>query len=99
MWYYEHFIYFIFLFLVSDGFIEVYVSAVETPSQFWVQIVGPGITALDKLVADMNAYYSNEENYQLHKLKNVNIWLDNLISNSMKKYSKDFFTLLFYLFR
>lgn len=58
---------------VSDGFIEVYVSAVETPSQFWVQIVGPGITALDKLVADMNAYYSNEENYQLHKLKNVKI--------------------------
>lgn len=99
MWYYERFIYFILLFLVSDGFIEVYVSAVETPSQFWVQIVGPGITALDKLVSDMNTYYSNKENYEMHKLKSVNIWFNNLISISMKKYLKDFFTLLFYLFR
>ncbi|XP_050486216.1 tudor and KH domain-containing protein homolog [Bombus huntii] len=58
---------------VSDGFIEVYVSAVETPSQFWVQIVGPGITALDKLVSDMNAYYSNKENYEMHKLKSIEV--------------------------
>ncbi|XP_068980197.1 tudor and KH domain-containing protein homolog [Bombus flavifrons] len=58
---------------VSDGFIEVYVSAVESPSQFWVQIVGPGITALDKLVSDMNAYYSNKENYEMHKLKSIKV--------------------------
>ena len=58
---------------VSGGLIEVYVSAVETPSQFWVQIVGPGINALDKLVSDMNDYYSKRENYEMHKLKSVKI--------------------------
>ncbi|XP_043508777.1 tudor and KH domain-containing protein homolog [Frieseomelitta varia] len=58
---------------VSDGLMEVYVSAMENPSQFWVQIVGPGTTALDKLVSEMNTYYDNEENYEMHRLKNITI--------------------------
>lgn len=52
---------------------EVYISAMETPSQFWVQVVGPGTTALDKLVSDMTVYYNDEKNHELHKLRNVNI--------------------------
>lgn len=64
---------FLFLFLVSDGGMEVYISAMETPSQFWVQVVGPGTTALDKLVSDMTVYYNDEKNHELHKLRNVNI--------------------------
>ncbi|CAD1478887.1 unnamed protein product, partial [Heterotrigona itama] len=59
--------------LVSDGLMEVYVSAMENPSQFWVQIVGPGTTALDKLVSEMTTYYDDEENYEIHKLKNITI--------------------------
>lgn len=53
---------------------EVYVSAMESPSQFWIQVVGPGTTALDKLVLEMTAYYNEEENRELHILKNVCIY-------------------------
>lgn len=52
---------------------EVYVSAVMSPSQFWVQVVGPGTLALDKLVKDMTAYYEEEENYKSHTLEEVRI--------------------------
>lgn len=50
---------------------QVFVSAMETPSQFWIQVVGPGTTSLDDLIAEMNAYYNVEENAELHALKNV----------------------------
>lgn len=62
------------VFLVTDGVMEVYVSAMENPSQFWVQVVGPGTAALDKLVAKMTAYYNDEQSHELHALKNVNKW-------------------------
>ncbi|XP_076164200.1 tudor and KH domain containing protein papi [Ptiloglossa arizonensis] len=58
---------------VTDGIMEVYVSAMESPSQFWIQVVGPGTTALDKLVLEMTAYYNEEENRELHILKNVTL--------------------------
>lgn len=58
---------------VTDGIMEVFVSAMESPSQFWVQIVGPGTTALDKLVLEMTTYYNDEENLELHTLKNVSL--------------------------
>ncbi|XP_046607196.1 tudor and KH domain-containing protein homolog [Neodiprion virginianus] len=52
---------------------EVYVSAVENPSQFWVQVVGPGAVALDELVTEMTEYYRDEENLELHMLKDVSV--------------------------
>ncbi|XP_076655250.1 tudor and KH domain containing protein papi isoform X2 [Halictus rubicundus] len=55
----------------TDGTMEVYVSAMESPTKFWVQIVGRGTTALDKLVSEMTAYYSEEKNRELHKLKDI----------------------------
>nr|XP_033338401.1 tudor and KH domain-containing protein homolog isoform X2 [Megalopta genalis] len=55
----------------TDGIMEVYVSAMESPNKFWVQIVGRGTTALDKLVSDMTAYYNEEQNRELHKLKDI----------------------------
>ncbi|OAD53586.1 Tudor and KH domain-containing protein [Eufriesea mexicana] len=58
---------------VSDGLMEVYVSAMESPSQFWVQVVGPSTTALDKLVSEMTAYYNDEQNHELHILKNITL--------------------------
>ncbi|KAK0172744.1 hypothetical protein PV328_006023 [Microctonus aethiopoides] len=59
--------------ITHEGTMEVYVSAVHNPNQFWVQVVGPGILALDELVANMTTYYNNEENRELHSLKNVAI--------------------------
>ncbi|XP_076663373.1 tudor and KH domain containing protein papi isoform X2 [Andrena cerasifolii] len=58
---------------ITDGIMEVYVSAMENPSQFWVQVIGPGITALDKLVSEMTAYYNEEESHELHALKNITL--------------------------
>ncbi|KZC10383.1 Tudor and KH domain-containing protein [Dufourea novaeangliae] len=55
----------------TDGTMEVYVSAMETPSKFWVQIVGCGTTALDELVSEMTAYYNDEQNYEQHKLTDI----------------------------
>lgn len=51
---------------------EVYVSAIENPSQFWVQVAGSGTLCLDELVAEMTAYYENPENQEIHALKDVN---------------------------
>ncbi|KAG7208620.1 hypothetical protein KM043_014827 [Ampulex compressa] len=56
-----------------DGTMEVYVSAMETPSQFWVQLIGPGTTALHKLVSEMSVYYDEEENQEMHLLKNISV--------------------------
>lgn len=61
------------LFLATEGVMEVYVSAAESPAQFWIQVVGPGTIALDELVSKMTVYYSDEENQQVHALQNVNI--------------------------
>ncbi|XP_076618490.1 tudor and KH domain containing protein papi isoform X1 [Colletes latitarsis] len=58
---------------VTDGTMEIYVSAMESPSQFWVQVVGSGTTALDNLVLDMTVYYNENENRELHALRNVTL--------------------------
>ncbi|CAL7951693.1 unnamed protein product [Xylocopa violacea] len=58
---------------VSEGLMEIYVSAMENPSQFWIQVVGPGTTALDKLVSEMTAYYNDEQNHELHTLRNITL--------------------------
>lgn len=55
----------------SDKFIEAYVSAVESATHFWLQVVSPRAIDLDKLVTEMTEYYSNEENRELHELKKV----------------------------
>uniref|UniRef100_T1J1N8 Tudor domain-containing protein n=1 Tax=Strigamia maritima TaxID=126957 RepID=T1J1N8_STRMM len=47
----------------SDGFIEVYVSTVKSPHQFWVQVVQGGkCTELDKLIEEMTDYYDANPN-------------------------------------
>ncbi|XP_011302342.1 tudor and KH domain-containing protein [Fopius arisanus] len=56
---------------VSEGTKEVYVSATFSPSQFWVQVVGPGTLALDDLVKAMTDYYNDEENRELHTLIHI----------------------------
>ncbi|KPJ14587.1 Tudor and KH domain-containing protein [Papilio machaon] len=57
----------------SSSSIEVYVSAVSSPSRFWVQFVGPQVAQLDNLVAHMTEYYSNKENRAAHALHTVSV--------------------------
>ncbi|XP_045537174.1 tudor and KH domain-containing protein homolog [Papilio machaon] len=57
----------------SSSSIEVYVSAVSSPSRFWVQFVGPQVAQLDNLVAHMTEYYSNKENRAAHALQTVSV--------------------------
>ncbi|KAF9421307.1 hypothetical protein HW555_002779 [Spodoptera exigua] len=53
--------------------IEVYVSAVSSPSRFWVQFVGPQVTQLDSLVEEMTEYYGKKENRENHALEHVSV--------------------------
>lgn len=48
---------------------KVYVSAVESPSKFWVQLLGTQIKKLDDLVCSMTEYYSKAENRELHQIQ------------------------------
>lgn len=55
-----------------DNQFEVYVSAMESPSKFWLQIVGPKATELDCLVEEMTEYYGKPENRSQHTLYEIN---------------------------
>lgn len=57
--------------ILIDGLIEVYVSAMKSPNQFWIQVIGSGNIALHNLVSEMTEYYNKEENRELHALKKV----------------------------
>lgn len=52
----------------ADGFIEVYISSMDDPSTFHVQMIGTHSVTLDKLVADMTNYYSHPPNQKAHAL-------------------------------
>lgn len=52
----------------TDGQLEVYVSAIASPSRFWVQLVGPQTRKLDSLTEEMSVYYDDAENRKLHKI-------------------------------
>lgn len=53
----------------NEGQLEVFVSAVNSPSRFWVQLVGPQSTELDFLVDAMTDYYNMKENQELHQIR------------------------------
>lgn len=53
--------------------IEVYVSAVSSPSRFWVQFVGPQVAQLDELNEIMTDYYGKKENREAHALSHVSV--------------------------
>ncbi|XP_034101447.1 tudor and KH domain-containing protein homolog [Drosophila albomicans] len=52
----------------DDKPMEVYVSAVASPTKFWVQLVGPQSKKLDDMVQEMTSYYSSAENRAKHQL-------------------------------
>jgi len=57
----------------KDGLLEVFVSAVEHPGRFWVQVIGPHAVELDHLVEEMTEFYKQEENRECHALQEVSV--------------------------
>lgn len=55
--------------LSSSGQLEVFVSAVVSPSRFYLQLVGPQSTELDILVETMTEYYNQQDNRDLHRIR------------------------------
>lgn len=55
--------------LNSSGQLEVYVSAVISPSRFYLQLVGPQSAELDVLVETMTEYYNQQDSRDLHKIR------------------------------
>ncbi|XP_037958376.1 tudor and KH domain-containing protein homolog [Teleopsis dalmanni] len=49
--------------------IEVFVSAIASPSKFWVQLVGQQSRKLDEMVQTMTEYYSVEHNRNNHLIR------------------------------
>ncbi|XP_054268565.1 tudor and KH domain-containing protein homolog [Macrosteles quadrilineatus] len=57
----------------SDGILQVFVSAVVSPSCFWIQVFSPSSAELDQLVQEMTDYYTVEENRSFHALNKVDV--------------------------
>lgn len=57
----------------SDGYVEVFVSAVDNPSHFWLQVKSPRSVQLDQLVERMTDFYSNGDRLRDHSLDQVSI--------------------------
>ncbi|XP_058057767.1 tudor and KH domain-containing protein homolog [Anopheles bellator] len=53
----------------GTGQMEVFVSAVVSPSKFFVQLVGPQSAELDALVDSMTEYYGQAQNRELHRIR------------------------------
>lgn len=53
---------------IIEGQLEVYVSAVASPSRFWVQLSGKQSSELDKLTDSMTEYYGQSDNQTFHKI-------------------------------
>lgn len=50
---------------------EVFVCAVDNPSQFYIQVISQTNAKLDDLIKEMTEYYDNDENKEGHVLKEV----------------------------
>ncbi|KAL6430023.1 hypothetical protein ACFW04_007675 [Cataglyphis niger] len=57
--------------LTQEDVMEVYITAMHTPSLFWIHVIGPANRTLDNLVFEMTEYYNKEENRELHTLENI----------------------------
>lgn len=53
---------------IIEGQLEIYVSAIASPSRFWIQLYGKQSTELDKLTVSMSEYYDKSDNQKLHKI-------------------------------
>lgn len=55
----------------SDGLLEVFASAIESPDRLWLQVKGPSTVELDRLNDTMTEYYKKPENRVIHALTAV----------------------------
>lgn len=53
----------------SSSQLEVFVSAVVSPSRFYLQLVGPQSSELDILVDTMTQYYNQQDSRDLHRIR------------------------------
>jgi len=49
----------------SSGYQLVYVSAVENPEHFWIQMLSERSTQLDSLISEMTNFYETQQVWQL----------------------------------
>ena len=52
----------------QDGYLKVYVSAVEHPEHFWLQVVGSKALHLEKLQTDLTAWVDTKEAQEVGQL-------------------------------
>jgi len=64
----------------DSGSVEVFVSAVETPDRFWIQLSGPKATQLDKLSDQMTDFYEVEENRTRTTLSSLPIKVGDIVA-------------------
>ena len=62
--------------ITGDNVIDVMVSGVENPSEFWVQKVGPKSRDLDKMTQAMTEFYSELPNRKLLTLASLQVTLE-----------------------
>ncbi|KAI1286796.1 Tudor and KH domain-containing protein [Halotydeus destructor] len=65
---------------LDNGFLQVYVSAVESPSRFWLQVYGPKGTQLDKLSDTMTDFYEIEANRVRTSLSSVELKVGDIVA-------------------
>lgn len=59
--------------IMDNGCVEVYVSAVCSPSKFWVQLFGTQSIELDRLVDEMTDFYESLENQEMSQVSNLKL--------------------------
>ncbi|KAK2167696.1 hypothetical protein LSH36_25g07051 [Paralvinella palmiformis] len=52
---------------------KVFVSAIEHPEHFWIQVLGSNSTQLDKMITEMTEYYSKENNLQASQVSDLKV--------------------------
>ncbi|XP_058795820.1 tudor and KH domain-containing protein homolog [Phymastichus coffea] len=57
----------------NEGNMDVFVCSVNDPSQFYIQVISDTNAKLDDLIQDMLQYYENEENKEVHALREITI--------------------------
>ncbi|XP_069807407.1 tudor and KH domain-containing protein isoform X2 [Dendropsophus ebraccatus] len=57
----------------ADEYVDVYVSAVENPEHFWIQILGSRSSQLDKLTTEMSDHYQRQNRDAMPEIQVGNI--------------------------
>lgn len=61
------------LLLEVAEYMKVFVSAVEHPSHFWIQVLGSTSMEFDKMISEMTEYYSKDDNLQASQVSDLKV--------------------------